>query len=156
METLVRDARPDDEPALGAVFRRSALTNEADRDALLARPELLEFRYPSEQGMVIRVAVGADGRIAGFCTLIENNGFLELEDLFVEPNLMGRGVGKALVRDADELARCRGASSIEVTANSHARGFYERVGFAVVGVADTMLGPAHRMRLEVPSGFSRS
>jgi hypothetical protein len=47
------------------------------------------------------------------------------------------------------LARAQGADRVEVTANPHAMAFYESVGFSHDGVAQTLFGPAPRMRLDV-------
>ena len=58
---------------------------------------------------------------------------------------MKRGLGRALVEDACERARIAGARQLEVTAGP-AQGFYEKVGFAVVGAAETRFGRAVRMR----------
>jgi GNAT superfamily N-acetyltransferase len=72
----------------------------------------------------------------------------ELDGLFVEPGNMRRGVGRALVEDAAARASASGAAYLEVTAGP-AQGFYERVGFNLVGAARTRFGPAVRMRREL-------
>jgi ribosomal protein S18 acetylase RimI-like enzyme len=68
---------------------------------------------------------------------------------FVEPRHMLRGVGRALVEDAAVHATRSGAAFLEVTAGP-AQGFYERVGFTVIGSAGTRFGPAVRMRRDLP------
>jgi putative acetyltransferase len=73
----------------------------------------------------------------------------ELDRLFVEPGHIRRGVGRALVEDAAARAAHAGAASLEVTAGP-AQGFYERVGFTLIGIAETRFGPAVRMRRELP------
>jgi GNAT superfamily N-acetyltransferase len=74
---------------------------------------------------------------------------LELEDLFVDPDWMRRGIGLALVADAVATGRARGAARIEVTANPHALAFYGQAGFVPSGSIETRFGPAARMRLEI-------
>jgi ribosomal protein S18 acetylase RimI-like enzyme len=49
------------------------------------------------------------------------------------------------VQDAAERAGRVGAELLEVTAGP-AQGFYEKVGFQVVGAVETRFGPAVRMR----------
>ena len=64
----IRAACASDLPALRDVFRRSSLSNEGDRDLLLARPEVLEL---ADEGITegrTQVAVGADDEILGFIT----------------------------------------------------------------------------------------
>jgi ribosomal protein S18 acetylase RimI-like enzyme len=62
---------------------------------------------------------------------------------------MHRGVGRALVEDAATRAARAGGACLEVTAGP-AQGFYERVGFTVIGSAETRFGPAVRMRRFTP------
>ncbi|MGN6172171.1 MAG: GNAT family N-acetyltransferase, partial [Streptosporangiaceae bacterium] len=73
----------------------------------------------------------------------------ELEDLFVDPEWMGQGAGRALVQDLVAIARQRGVRRIEVTANPHALAFYEKAGFVVGREVGTRFGPAPRMHLQV-------
>jgi ribosomal protein S18 acetylase RimI-like enzyme len=69
---------------------------------------------------------------------------------------MRRGIATALVADATAIARARGATCLEVTANGHALDFYVAVGFVEAGIAETTFGPAVRMRLDLGSaGDSR-
>jgi GNAT superfamily N-acetyltransferase len=141
-EPLIRAAAPEDTAALRDLFRRSSLSNEGDRAALLAHPEALELSG-AEAGRT-RVAV-VDGRIVGFATLVAG----ELEDLFVDPGWMRRGVGRALVADAAAVARAQGLERIEVTANDHALGFYESVGFVAEGRVELAFGSGLRMSRSV-------
>jgi GNAT superfamily N-acetyltransferase len=85
--------------------------------------------------------------VAGFAALLPRNGFCELDGLFVEPDLWGKGVGRALIADA--LARTR---TLETVANPRAEGFYKRLGFSVIGEAQTQFGPARRMGISALSG----
>ena len=114
----------------------------------MAHPELVG---PTEEAVAegrTRVAVAADGTILGFATgrLIESD-VLELEDLFVDPDWMRRGVGRRLVADVVAQARREAVARIEVTANPHADAFYRSVGFVYLGRTDTEFGPATRMAL---------
>ena len=53
------------------------------------------------------------------------------------------------MRDVVGAARRRGLARIEVVANRHALGFYEKAGFAVEREVETRFGPAPRMHLAV-------
>lgn len=149
MVLVIRDASPEDLTALRDIFRRSSLSNPGDRSALLAHPDALEFSPPADSDGRSRVAIAEDGRVVGFATPVIARGVIELEDLFVDPDWMGRGVGRALVADVVEIARNGGIRSIEVTANPHAMAFYERTGFVAGDEVETRFGPACRMRLPV-------
>jgi ribosomal protein S18 acetylase RimI-like enzyme len=144
----LRFATSDDLPALKDLFRRSSLSNEGDRQNLLAHPDALEFSGGAvEQGRV-RVAV-IDERIVGFATVLVTGQIGELDDLFVDPDWMRRGIATALVLDALARAREQDVTRIEVTANGHALAFYMSVGFISDGVAETEFGPGYRMHIDV-------
>ena len=147
----IRDACPADMTALREVFRRASLSNEGDRPNLLAHPEVLELSDDAVTDGRTRVA-DADGSVIGFATWLGTGDVTEIEDLFVDPDWMRRGVGRALVLDLIALAQRRGVRRIEVTGNPHARTFYERVGFTCDHEVDTLLGPGLRMHLELASG----
>jgi GNAT superfamily N-acetyltransferase len=148
----LRRAVHQDLDALRDVYRRSSLSNPSDRDALLAHPDALEFVGDAIEDGRTLVAVD-DGRIMGFATLGPVvAGAVELDDLFVDPDAMRRGIGRALVAEAVARARRSGCSRLDVTANPDARAFYESVGFVDTGTAETRFGPAPRMALEIHEG----
>jgi GNAT superfamily N-acetyltransferase len=141
----IRDARPVDVDALRELYRRASLSNEGDRANLLANPDVLEWAADSVAEGRTRVAV-LDDRVVGFVTTIVADE-LEIDDLFVDPDRMRQGVGRALVEDVTELARTRGGRRIAVTANEHALAFYEAMGFVSEGFVDTLFGSSPRMFL---------
>jgi GNAT superfamily N-acetyltransferase len=73
----------------------------------------------------------------------------EVEDLFVDPDWMRHGAGRALVADLITQARARGVRRVEVTANEHALAFYVKVGFVRAGEAPTPFRPAPRMHRDL-------
>ena len=94
-------------------------------------------------------AVADDDAPAGFSVVIPGDGGVhELDGLFVEPDQMYGGIGRALVEDAAARASHGGARCLEVTAGP-AQGFYEKVGFRVIGESQTRFGPAVRLRREL-------
>jgi N-acetylglutamate synthase-like GNAT family acetyltransferase len=94
-----------------------------------------------------RVAVGRQGTLLGFSVIAPvEPGVCELDDLFVDPDLMGRRMGAALVEDVAARAREAGDRELAVTANPDAIGFYERVGFARGESVPTQFRPGMRLR----------
>ena len=144
----IRVAAVSDLDQLADIFRRSSLSNDGDRPVLLANPEVLEFEGDGIADGRTRVA-SVEGRIVGFATTADIDDGVDLEDLFVDPDYMRRGIGLELMRDVVQRARDRGAQCIEVTANPHALAFYERAGFVRHGTADTRFGPALRLRIDL-------
>ncbi len=148
----IRSAVPADLPALRGIFRRSSLSNDGDREVLLANPEVLELPDDGVTGARTRVAVAADGAVLGFVTGLPLDGsVLELEDLFVDPGWMRKGVARRLLADLIATARLDGVACIQVTANPHADAFYRSVGFVDLHETETRFGPVARMQLAVPS-----
>jgi ribosomal protein S18 acetylase RimI-like enzyme len=145
---MIRLGTSADLAAATDVYRRASLSNAGDRDNLLAHPDYLilgagglaEGRtYVAEQ----------DGSLVGFATWAETAGTIELEDLFVDPGYMRRGIAAALVNRVAGVLRVRGVERLEVTANPHALGFYRAAGFTDCGVAETQFGTAPRMVLAI-------
>ena len=146
---MIRVGTPADLASLADIYRRASLSNPGDRDRLLAHPEhlVLEPEGPAEG----RTHVAEEsGSVVGFATWAENDGGrMELEDLFVDPTWMRRGIATALVnRICDEL-RSRGTDTLEVTASPDALGFYRSVGFVDAGVAETSFGSAPHLLLRL-------
>jgi ribosomal protein S18 acetylase RimI-like enzyme len=147
----IRTAVLADMDCLSEVFRRASLSNEGDRDHLLAHPESLVLSDDGVRQGRTRVAVGPDHHeVVGFASWLVKDGVIELEDLFVEPTWMRRGVGRALVLDAVGIAREQAFDRLEVTANPHAQAFYESTGFIAGRVVETDFYPGQRMHRTVP------
>ena len=143
---MIRLGTSADLAAASSVYRRASLSNAGDRDNLLAHPEYLIL---GPQGLAEgRTHVAEeDGSVVGFATWAGTAGTIELEDLFVDPGYVRRGIATALVNCIAEILRARGAKRLEVTANPHALEFYRAVGFTDCGVAETDFGAARRMAL---------
>lgn len=146
---LVRPGSRGDLPGMAAVFRRAVLTNEGDRDLLFEHPELTVFEPPAEDDVVLVAEVTA--RLVGFATAraLDDDTFT-VTDLFVDPDHMRSGVGRALMDAVVAAARRSGRTRIEVEANRHAVAFYGRIGFMVVQEVQLEFGTALRMVLSVP------
>ncbi len=142
----IRDARPGERDALEALQRRSSDVWVQFREQLVAHPDAIELPLSFIDNGYVRVAVDGEDTAIGFSVVIPGeDGRHELDGLFVGPGSMERGVGRALVEDACHRARSAGAACLEVTAGP-AQGFYEKVGFDVVGTVETRFAPAVRMR----------
>jgi GNAT superfamily N-acetyltransferase len=151
MMFAVRDASRRDLLRLQDLFRQSSLSNEGDRDMLLAHPEALEFSESSLSAGRVRVAVAQTQQIVGFATTVLADNALELVDLFTDPAWMRRGVASRLISDVVAYAIAGGIPRITVTGNPHAAPFYQHAGFEADGEVATPFGPGLRMHLNVPT-----
>lgn len=68
-----------------------------------------------------------------FYTLLEANEIASIENLWVRPEYMGRGIGKQLFLHAVAVARDRGYNILQLEADPNAVGFYERMGMHKIG-----------------------
>src|SRR5260221_13971376 len=69
----------------------------------------------------------------GFYTLQDKNEIAWLDNLWVLPEFIGKGIGKQLFLHALELGRQRGYKIMQLEADPNAVGFYEKMGMHKIG-----------------------
>ena len=79
--------------------------------------------FEKNEGWVAAV----DEILVGFYTLQEESRIASLENLWVSPEYIGKGIGKALFLHAVELSRQRGYELLQLEADPNAIGFYEKM-----------------------------
>ncbi len=89
-------------------------------DALTITPEYLEANqvFVAEE----------DNRILGFYAMVVHGDRAELDHMWVSPEHMGTGVGKALFIHAMRAAAGRDISEVEILSDPNARGFLREDG----------------------------
>ena len=92
-----------------------------------------------------------DGEIRGFYALCVVGHKAELEHMWVTPGLIGTGLGKELFLDAMERAAKLDVSSVEISSDPNAAGFYKRMGATQIGETDSIIdGQARKLpRLKI-------
>jgi ribosomal protein S18 acetylase RimI-like enzyme len=149
-EIHVRDARAADGPVLDRIFRRASLGNAGDREALLARPDVLRLADDLIGRGRTRVAVVAGDTVVGFASTSRSSAdTLELDDLFVDPDWQRHGAARQLIAHIVVEAAADGVVRIDVTANDHALAFYRDAGFEEDGRVRTLFGEGNRMHFDV-------
>ncbi|MER5203045.1 GNAT family N-acetyltransferase [Streptomyces sp. NPDC002825] len=116
-------------------------------------PRELEYD-PYDETAVHVLAVRADGVPLGTGRLLHGADALgrtggdasvgSLGRLAVTKAARGLGVGAALVRAIEDAARARGLSAVDLHAQTHALGFYERLGYEAYGPEFPDAGMPHR------------
>jgi N-acetylglutamate synthase-like GNAT family acetyltransferase len=146
---IIRTAAMAEQKALEALQLRASLTNDGDREALLANPDAIKI--PLEQLAAGRVFVSElSGATVGFSAIEpRGDGETELDALFVEPNIRRHGVGRSMVEYCAEIARRQGSKALHVTGNPHAEDFYIACGFKQIGTIETRFGVGLLLRKEV-------
>ena len=106
------------------------------RDDILRKPLGLGFTEEELEGEKDNMLIGAfeEDDILGCCMLVEENPkAVRLRQMAVLNDLQGKGIGRALMTFAENLARDRGYRTLSMHARKHAVGFYEKMGYVAVG-----------------------
>ena len=95
---------------------------------------------------VAAVVAVSNGEPLGFYVLGEGEaGAVELDAMFVCPERMRRGVGRALMHDAVRRARATGAPVLTIASDPHAEGFYLAMGARRVGLVPSQSIPGRAL-----------
>ena len=86
------------------------------------------------------LAVANDGTPLGCARLLPDG---HIGRMAVLPDWRGRGVGRALLAAVVEAARRRGHTTLRLSSQTHAAGFYTRAGFAAEGAEYDEAGIPH-------------
>ena len=123
-EPLLRPVAPDDYEQVRALTLESKAHWGYDRDFVRGWAEGLSFESDRE-----RWVAELDGVVVAWAALVPPaDGVAVLDDLWVDPAWIGRGLGSRLFRVAADRARELGAARLEWGAEPNAVGFYEKVG----------------------------
>jgi len=120
-------AEPEDIETLFALNRE--LIDRYEDPGAIERDRVLAWvrrKLEVKRGEYRRVL--CDGQVAGYLRVHEENGEVELDDLYVLPPFQGRGIGTAV------LERCLAETKLPIffyvfTRNVRAIALYERLGF---------------------------
>ena len=131
----IRPARVDEAEALTELALRSKAHWGYDEAFMeRCRRELTVTAADVRRGLTFVLEYA--GRLQGFYALEPLScRRIELALLFVAPDALGRGYGRALIAHALGRAAAHGCTVIEIQGDPHARGFYEAVGARLVGEA---------------------
>lgn len=79
------------------------------------------------------VVAVADGRVVGYGRIWLEDGRSKIFQVAVDAERRERGIGAALVRRLEGIARSEGREECVLDARDYAIGFYERLGYAAEG-----------------------
>lgn len=104
------------------------------RDDILRRPLGLSFSHSELEKEKENMLIGAfeDEHMLGCCMLVEEKpGTVRLRQMAVLNDLQGKGVGRALMNFAENLARDRGFKTISMHARKGTTMFFEKMGYRI-------------------------
>jgi GNAT superfamily N-acetyltransferase len=106
------------------------------RNDILRKPLGLHFtpdELEKEKGEIL-IAAFEEEKMLGCCMLVRSDkDTVRLRQMAVLNNLQGKGVGRALMQFAENIARDLGYRKLTMHARVTATGFYEKLGYAVTG-----------------------
>ena len=160
MDIQIRRAQPDEAAALTEIAHAAKRHwdypenwIEHWKDDLTITPDFIATNE-------MYVAVAGE-EIAGCCALVMSDSLAELEHMWIRPEHMGNGVGRALFNQIVESAAIHNARVVELSADPNAEGFYKRMGATRIGeVRSEIEGqprvlPRMSINLESPSPSGR-
>ena len=104
------------------------------RDEILRKPLGLGFSEEELEKEKDNMFIAAydDDQMLGCCMLVEENpSIVRLRQMAVLNDLQGKGIGRALMNFAENLARDRGYKIMSMHARKNVVGFYEKMGYKV-------------------------
>jgi GNAT superfamily N-acetyltransferase len=157
-EWRIRRAQAEEAVALSELCFRSKAVWGYDAAFMEQTREALTVAADFIAAGDVWVAIADDGEIAGIAALAlgDEPGALDLNKLFVAPNRLRAGIGRALLAHICAEARRRGAARLTILADPNAAKFYEHNGAARIGAApsDAVRGrmlPLYEIRLSDPA-----
>ncbi|MEY5034844.1 MAG: hypothetical protein RL447_1222 [Bacteroidota bacterium] len=116
------------------------------REQILRRP--LGLTLDSEELETERphVHIGAfeEDSLLGCCMLVrEDDRTVRLRQMAVSDDIQRKGIGKALMNFAENIARDQGYRNLIMHARQHAIGFYEKMGYRVTSTEFTEVTIPH-------------
>ena len=106
------------------------------RNDILRKPLGLSLTPEELEKEKEEILIGAfeEDKMLGCCMLItQDPATVRLRQMAVLNNLQGKGIGRALMQFAENIARDRGFRKITMHARQTARGFYEKLGYQISG-----------------------
>ncbi len=146
MPASISPADPADAPALTAIAHSAKGHWGYPKEWIFAWRDDLTLDQMYIRSHVVH-AIRDDDGLLGFYSLVlpdpSEHGW-DLDHLWVVPEAMGRGFGRALFEHAVAQALRRGASRLRIMSDPHAEEFYQRMGARTVGRLDATIGGVER------------
>ena len=106
------------------------------RDTVLRKPLGLTFTTEDLESEIDNILIAAfeEERMLGCCMLVEEKpDIVRLRQMAVLNALQGKGIGRALMNFAENIARDRGYKVVKMHARINSIVFYEKVGYKKKG-----------------------
>ena len=158
MTPAIRRGRPEEAAQLRDLAHRSKAYWPYSAEFLAAVEPMLQLEPVDVETHEVWV-LEVDGVVGGWHRVRLHDERAELEDLWLEPPLIGTGLGRLLFEHAVDVARSAGARRLEWDAEPYAEGFYRAMGGEEIGRSPSAVEPGRtlpRMRLALTQPGVRS
>lgn len=158
MKPAIRRARPEEAPALRALAHRSKAHWPYSPEFLAAVEPMLQLEPDDVAAQEVWV-LELHGVVMGWHRVTSHADRAELEDLWLEPRVIGTGLGRFLFQHAVGVAADGGATHMEWDADPFAVGFYQAMGGEEIGSTPSAAEPGRmlpRMRIPVDQRGTRN
>lgn len=137
----MRNAKPDDLDAINHLLRLSK-SHWGYSDAFI-NEFMAKFSVTIEHlQKSTTILFYVDGKIAGFYGFcIDENGVLELDNFFLHPDHIGKGLGQQLWDACCNTARELKKTEFIIWSDPHAEKFYIKMGCEKIGVRESPMMP---------------
>ena len=138
MKVVIRQAKPEEYETLTQIsFAAKKYWNYPQEYFDVWKDELTISEYYVKDNTVF--VAEADGEPTAYYSIVEvKEEFMEgstkvekgfwLEHMFVRPQFIGKGIGRAMYGHMKEHCRAMGIDRVRIFADPYAKGFYERMG----------------------------
>lgn len=140
----IRPALPSDPEALSDLAARSEAHWGDDAAFLASFRE--RYRITSEYLARNTVFIAEEeGSILGFYALSTGTGGTELDYMYLEPSLLGRGLGRQLWAHMADHCRAAGVATVHLVCSPGPRPFYLHMGAVETGEGQSLVTPGRKV-----------
>jgi GNAT superfamily N-acetyltransferase len=157
VKPTIRRARPEEAPALRDLAHRSKAHWPYTPEFLALVEPMLQLE-PADVAVQEVWVLDLDGIAVGWHRVTAHDDRAELEDLWLEPPVIGTGLGRFLFQHALGVAAGLGATRMEWDADPFALGFYQAMGGEQIGSTPSAAEPGRmlpRMRIVIDQRGTR-
>ena len=142
----IRAARPDEAAAITDLALRSKRLWRYDEAFMTAMTPVMSITPSDIEAAHVEV-LESEGRLLGFLRLEWQEDHAWLEDLFIDPELVGQGHGRRLFEHAAAISHERGYEVMRFESDPNAEVFYLRRGAVRIGMSPNTAVPGRSVPL---------
>jgi N-acetylglutamate synthase-like GNAT family acetyltransferase len=136
MDVYIRRAQPDEASVLSEIALAAKRYWGYPENWIQHWKDDLTIRSEFITNNEMYVAIVGE-EIAGCCAIVLSGSLAELEHMWIRPEHMGSGVGRALFLHAKERATSLKVPALEISSDPNAEGFYQRMGARRIGQVES-------------------